>query len=111
MFEFNIEVAINESRSYNLTSAVLKIDVVCDVAMTSTPNVLTTELGDLLYNQCIDNMCCYFFFIIPTGQIRVCKIRFVSPGKNRGKPCPVCKNKDIYGTQYIVTEMLSILTV
>ena len=32
-----------------------------------------------------------FFFIYFTGGIRVCKIRFVSTGENRGKPCLVCK--------------------
>ena len=74
-----------------LTSAILKVDVVFDVAMMSTPNVLTTELRDLLSNQCIDNACCYSFFIYPMGRIRVCKIRFVSAGENCGKPCPVCK--------------------
>ena len=45
--------AINESCSYTLTSAILKIDVVCDVAMTSTSDILTTEVRDLLYNQYI----------------------------------------------------------
>ena len=58
-FNFNVGVAINELHSYMLTSPILKGDVVCDIAMTSTPNVLTTELCDLLYNQCIDNKCCY----------------------------------------------------
>ena len=57
---------------------------VYDVAMTSTPNVLTTELRDLLYNQCIDDTYYYRFFIYPTGRIKVCKIRFVSNGENRG---------------------------
>ena len=56
-------------------------------------NVLATELRDLIYNQCIDNTCCYSFFTRPTGRIRVCKIRFVSTGENRGKPCLVCKNR------------------
>ena len=74
-----------------LTSAILKFDVICDVAMKSTPSVLTAELHDLQYNQCIDSTCCYSFFIYPTGQIRVCKIRFVSTGENREKPCLVCK--------------------
>ena len=32
-----------------LTSAILKFDVVCDVALMSTQNVLTTELRDLLF--------------------------------------------------------------
>ena len=54
-FDFNVEVAINESHSYILTSATLKVDVVCDVAMMSAANVLTTELRGLLYNHCIDN--------------------------------------------------------
>ena len=62
VFDFNVEVAINESRSYTLTSAILKVDVVCYVAMTSTPNILMTELHALLYNQRIDNMCCNSFF-------------------------------------------------
>ena len=47
------------------------------------------ELHDLLYNQCIDNMCCYSFFIYPMGRIRVCMIRFVSAGEYRKKHCPV----------------------
>ena len=71
----------------------MKFDV-CHVAMIPTPNVLTTELCDFLYNQCTVNMCCYLFFIYPTGQIRVRKLRFVSTGENRGgKPCLVCKNE------------------
>ena len=70
-----------------LTSVILIVDVVCDVAMTSSPNVLTTELRDVLYNQCIDKPCCCSFFIYPTGRIRVCKIRFVSTGENRRKSC------------------------
>ena len=58
VFDFSIAVAIlNESRwrqrNWKLT--------ICDVLMMSTPNVLTTELCDLLYNQCIDNSCCYSF--------------------------------------------------
>ena len=76
-----------------LTSAILKVDVVCDVAMTSTSSVLTTVLRDLLYDQCINNMWCYYIFISTKGWIRVCKIRFVSHGENRGKPRLVCKKK------------------
>ena len=83
---------MSELRSFMLESTILKVDVVCDVTMTSIPNVLTTELRDFLYNQCID-MCCYSFFIYPMGRIRVCKIRLVSTGENRGKPCLVCKKK------------------
>ena len=60
-FDFNVGVAIIESCSYTLMSAILKVDVVCDIAVTSIPNVLTTELCDLLHNQCIDNSCCYSF--------------------------------------------------
>ena len=40
----NERVAINESRSYTLMSAIFKVDVVCDVAMTSTPKVLMTVM-------------------------------------------------------------------
>ena len=72
-------------------SAILKGDFV----MTSTLNVSNTELRDL-YNQRIDNTCSYSFLIYPTGWIRVYKIRFVSMGENREKPCPVCKNKAIF---------------
>ena len=90
-FDCNVGVTINEWRSYTLTSAILTVDVLCDVAMTSTPNVLMTELLDLLYNQYIDNTCCYSFFIYPTGRIMVCKT-----GKNRWKPCLVCKKKRIH---------------
>ena len=86
----------NVSCSYTFKSTILKFDVVCDVIMTSTPNALTTELCDLLYNQCIDNTCCYSFFIYPTGRIRVCKIRFVSTGENGGKACLVCKNISLH---------------
>ena len=85
-FDFSIGVAINESRwrppYWKLTSYV----TLCDVVMMSTPNVLATELRDFLYNQCIDNACCYSLFIYPTGRIRVCKKRFVSTGENREKP-------------------------
>ena len=60
---------MNELRSYTLTSAILKFDVVCDVAMMSTPNVLTTELRDLLYNQCIGNTCWFvFYFYLSHGS-------------------------------------------
>ena len=69
----------------SLMSPILKVDVICDIVMTSTQNVLTAELRDLLYNQCIYNTYSYSFFIYPTGRIRVCKIRFVSMGENRGK--------------------------
>ena len=82
-FDFNVGVASNESRSCMLTSTILKFDV----AMTSTPNVLMTQLCDTLYNQCIDNTWCYSIFIYPTSRIRVCKISFVSTGKNHGNPC------------------------
>ena len=66
-FDFNVGVAINESCFFTLTSAILKVDVFCDVAMTSTPNVLTTELRDLLYNQCILT-CCYSSFYLSHGS-------------------------------------------
>ena len=92
-FNVKVWIAMNEPCSFTLTSTILKVDVVCDIAVTSIPNVLTTELYDFLYNQCTDNMCCYSFFICSTGRTRVCKIRFVSTGDNPGKPCLVCKKK------------------
>ena len=53
--------------SKTLTSVILKVDVVCDVAMTYLKSqCLNGELRDLLYNQCIGNMFCYsFLFLIP----------------------------------------------
>ena len=56
---------LNESHSYTLTSAILKVDVVFDVAVTRPP----------------------------TCRIRVCKVRFFSTGENCGDPCLVCKKK------------------
>ena len=90
-FDFNVGVAINEWRSYVSMSAILKVYVLCDVAMTSTPNVLTTELRDLLHNLCINVL--LFVFYLSYGWIRVCKNRFVSTGENRGKPRLVCKKR------------------
>ena len=40
-----------------------------DIAMTSTSNVLTTELLDLLYIQCTGNMHCFSVFIYPTAVL------------------------------------------
>ena len=65
--DFNIAVAIKDSHSYTLTSAILKVDVVWDVAIMSTPIVLTPELRDLLHNQCIDSTCCYSLSIPQVG--------------------------------------------
>ena len=76
-YDFNVGVAMNKSYCFTWTSAILKVDVLCDVIK---------ALRDLLYNQCIDNMCCYSFFICPTGRITVCKIRIVSKGENGRKP-------------------------
>ena len=39
-FDFNVGDEINESHSYTLTSAILKVDLLYDVALTSSPNVL-----------------------------------------------------------------------
>ena len=42
-YDYSVGVAINELHSSTLTSAILKVDVVCYVAMmSSSPNVLTT---------------------------------------------------------------------
>ena len=95
VFNFNVGVALNESCSYTLTSAILKVDVY-DVTMQSTPNALTTELRDLLYNQCMDYACCYSIFIYPMDRIMVCKIRFASTGENHRKACLVCKKNEVY---------------
>ena len=71
-------------------SAILEVDVVCGVAMTSTPNS-----NVISYITNVSTTCYYSFFIYPTSQIRVCTIRFVSTGKNRGNPCLVCKKKPV----------------
>ena len=57
-------VTIDDSHSCMLTSAILEVDVKCDVTMTSVSSILETDLRDL-YNQCIDSLCCYLFFIYP----------------------------------------------
>ena len=46
-FDLNVGVANNKSISYTLTSAMLKVDVVCYITMTSTSNRYTTSY----YNQ------------------------------------------------------------
>ena len=90
-FDFSIEVTINKSRSFMLTSTILKVDVICDITMTSTPNVLTTEVHDVLYNKCIDNTWCCLIFIYPTCRTRICNLRFVNTGEKCRKPSLVCK--------------------
>ena len=55
---------MNESHSNTLTSAILKVDVLCDIAMISSPNVLTTQLHDILYNQ-------FFVFYLFQGLNKV----------------------------------------
>ena len=109
-FDFNVGVKINKSHSYTLTSAILKVDIISNVAMTSSLNVLTMQLHDVQYNQCIDNTCCYSFFIYPTGRIRVCKVRFVSTGENRGGPCLVCK-EDLSSTSACQARRISLIRV
>ena len=89
-FGFNIEVAIKETCFHMLKSAILNVD-----AVWRRNDVNYQHLKDRVMwhpiQRCIDNMCCYSFFICPTCRIRVCKIRFVSTGENRGKSCLVCK--------------------
>ena len=84
-FEFNVGSAINESPSYTLTSAILKVDVI----MTSTPNGSTVTWPPIqpMYWQHV----LLFVFIYPMCRISVCKIRSVRTGENCGKPCLVCK--------------------
>ena len=93
-FDCNEGVAMNESCCFTLTSAILKVDVVCDVAMTSTPNVLTTELHGPYTTNVLTTRVVNRFFIYPMGRIRACKIRFVSTGENLGKLCLVCKSNE-----------------
>ena len=92
-FDFNVGVTINGSRSYTLTSALLKFDVICDVAMTSAPNVLTAEY-EISDTTSVMITCCFSVFIYPTGRIRVCKIRFVSTdvwcARNDAQACVLC---------------------
>ena len=59
-FDFNTGVAINESHSYKLKSAILKVEVVYE-----TPNVLfnNDRVIDLLYNHCIDNTLAFDFYL------------------------------------------------
>ena len=47
--DFNIGVAINESHSYTLTSAILKVDVIYNITL-SNSKVFNTELRDLQYS-------------------------------------------------------------
>ena len=42
--------------------------------------------------------------IYATGQIRICKIRFVHTGDNRRKPCLVCKKRWVF-TQWNQTQI------
>ena len=77
--------------------------------MVGVPTSKTTELLDRLYNQSIQNTCCYSYFIYryPTGWIRVCKIRFVSTGENRGKPFVwYARNANPSEVQCIVSRLM-----
>ena len=103
-FDFNGGFSINASHVYMLTSAILKIVVEYDITMTPTPNILMTELRDLLYYHCIDNTCCYSIFIYPTGQIRVCQIRFVSTGESH-KHIHTCCPRDKRKWQIIYNQI------
>ena len=89
-FDFNVGVAIYKSRCLGLTYAKLMSKRLSYLTLYPT-YVLTTRVV-------------ISFFIYPMGQIRVCKIRFVSTGENCGKPCLVCKkaiffipDKEIWG--------------
>ena len=68
VFAFAIGVAIDKSCSYMLTSTILKADVISDIAVMSTSNVLTTELRDLIYNQCIWHHVLIFVFYLSHGS-------------------------------------------
>ena len=84
--------------SYMLTSATLRVYVVCDVATTSTSNVLATELRDFLYNHRINGACCCFLTTPRVGRGHA-EMRF---GGNRVKPCLVCKKNSPLIFEYSV---------
>ena len=83
-FDFNVEVTINEF-------AILKVDVVWDVAMASNPSILTIATWPPVQPMYWQHVLLFVFYLSYAGRIRVCKIRFVSTGENSKKPCLVCK--------------------
>ena len=46
--------------------------------------------------------------MFPTGRIRICKIRFVNSGENRGKPCLEDRNYYSYFTHIILPSSILI---
>ena len=44
------------------------------MSLRSVMSTLTMAYRDVLYNQCILNMCKFSIFIFPTGWIRVCDL-------------------------------------
>ena len=98
-FDFNVGVAINKSCSYTLTSAILKVEIDVNVSTSQwrqrRNDINSQRLNDSYVTSYTTNVLTTFvicFFIYPTGRLRVFKVRFVSTGENRGKPCLVCKN-------------------
>ena len=73
---FNVGVAINGSCSYTLTSAILKVDFVCDDTMTSTPRV------------CLNNS---YVSYLSYGLDKGMQDMFCQHSENRRKPCLICK--------------------
>ena len=77
-----------------LTSATLRVYVVCGVTAASTSSVLAAGLRGLLCSRRVDGASCcfffFFFFFLTTSQVRWghAGVRF---GGNRGEPCLVCK--------------------
>ena len=84
-------------------NAVSSIADVCHIVMTipwllvtschSVTSTFPMAYHDFLYNQCISNLWTFSSFILPTGQIRVCEIRFASKllGVICRNPYPVYK--------------------
>ena len=54
-------------------------------------SALTMAHRDVIYNQCISNTWKFSIFILTTGWIRMCEIRFASTGVICGNPYLVCK--------------------
>ena len=69
-FDFNVEVEYNESDSYTLTSAILQVDAVCDVATTLLPKVLTTDVTSYTASELTTRVVIRFLSIPLVGYVR-----------------------------------------
>ena len=93
-FDFNVGIPVNiptcwSPPYWNLTSYVISY-VMSEWCQLQTAYQQTYVIS---YTTNVLAACVGFRFLsIPWGWIWVCKIRFVSTGENRRKPCLVCKN-------------------